>query len=557
MSLSFVVYAMGLALSASASPPAWPALNIPTTMVAAGANDAAVVIGIEDYLFVADVAGAAQNANEWYQYLYKTRRVPLGSIQLLRNTEATRESVLSAVDKAARRVKPGGVLWFVFIGHGAPSRDGRDGLFVGADAQQNATSLFARSVGREQILKLVSHGAQSQTVMLVDACFSGRSGSGQALVAGLQPLIVLTDKVPSKKLTLLTAAKANQFAGALPGQNRPAFSYLVLGALLGWGDQNGDKLVTAEEAWSYSEQVLSAFLTGRLQTPELNAGEPQAVLARQASQSGPDLAALRLAGSQASTQPPPVVRAPQPAAQPGVRPTVATPTVSRALVIETDPTGAPIEVDGRPVGTSPVTVGQLALGSHTIAALFEGRTETQTVYTSATRDRHVMLYEPNPTDYEIGATFSQMFMDMNADEGIYWLHFAWKEWGSRWIGFWLEGGAGYGEARPDGEYRTDFETVDQYGNTQKADRDPTMFFQVTQWIRVPIWQKNRGWLGMPSDIIAINVGGGPMFALGGLNEAGAHGSVRLDILWLALGSRVFSNFDQLAVEWTGGLRFGF
>ena len=32
-------------------------------------------------------------------------------------------------------------LWFVFIGHGAPARDGQDGLLVGFDAQQKARSL--------------------------------------------------------------------------------------------------------------------------------------------------------------------------------------------------------------------------------------------------------------------------------------------------------------------------------------------------------------------------------------------------------------------------------
>lgn len=49
----------------------------------------------------------------------------------------------SAHEKAAE-VEPGGTLWFVFVGHGAPSKDAKDGVLIGVDAQQRADSLYAR-----------------------------------------------------------------------------------------------------------------------------------------------------------------------------------------------------------------------------------------------------------------------------------------------------------------------------------------------------------------------------------------------------------------------------
>jgi hypothetical protein len=44
---------------------------------------------------------------------------------------------------AAAAVEPGGTLWFVFIGHGAPVKiaDGNEGVLIGADTQQDADSL--------------------------------------------------------------------------------------------------------------------------------------------------------------------------------------------------------------------------------------------------------------------------------------------------------------------------------------------------------------------------------------------------------------------------------
>jgi hypothetical protein len=39
-------------------------------------------------------------------------------------------------------------MWFVFIGHRAPSNDGRDDLLVGADADRSAQGIHQRSVPR-------------------------------------------------------------------------------------------------------------------------------------------------------------------------------------------------------------------------------------------------------------------------------------------------------------------------------------------------------------------------------------------------------------------------
>lgn len=268
----------------TAAAASWPELG-PLPADGSGAADAAVVVGIEDYLAVPDVPGARANAELWYDWLARTRGVPLPHLRLLRDTEATREVVLDEVRRAGAAVGPGGVVWVVFVGHGAPALDGADGVLVGADAQQTARQLYDRSVARAELEAAV--GAGHDAVFVLDTCFSGSVG-GAPLVPGLQPLIP-TWALASTGATSLLAAGGGEFAGPLPGLGRPAFSYLALGGLRGWADADRDGAVTASELQRYTRDTLAAVLVDRAQTPEL-AG-PDRVLAR-GSEPPPDVAAI-------------------------------------------------------------------------------------------------------------------------------------------------------------------------------------------------------------------------------------------------------------------------
>lgn len=276
---------------ALAAVPAWPDLS-EAPRAGGGRADAAVIVAVEDYAVVSDIPGAQANAVDWYTYFTDGRGIPASRVKLLVNQEGVRESITDAVAQARAAVRPGGTLWFVFIGHGAPGRDGADGLLVGWDTQQTASSLYARGVSQAELVSAMAGGAQAETVLVLDACFSGQgSGAGGTLVSGLQPMIP-TSAVPTGAATVLSAGQSNEFAGPLPGLDRPAFSYLVLGALRGWGDADKDGAVSAREAADYSTAALAALPIGRSQTPQLVAPDP-ALLLGAGQEAGPDLAAIR------------------------------------------------------------------------------------------------------------------------------------------------------------------------------------------------------------------------------------------------------------------------
>ncbi|OGR96719.1 MAG: hypothetical protein A2V88_01720 [Elusimicrobia bacterium RBG_16_66_12] len=269
----------------------WPDLSSPIK-TDGGERDAAVIVGAENYAFVAKVPGARKNAEDWQAYLTGGLKVPSHRVALLRDNEATLEKIRKYAAAAASQVEPGGTLWFVFIGHGAPSKDGKDGLLVGIDAQQDADGLFARSLARGELLDSLNKGRQARSLVLIDACFSGRSSSGETLVAGLQPLVALREPQgkPDPRMILLTAGRSDQFAGPLPKSSklRPAFSYLALGALRGWAADEEGK-VTADGLVEFSRRAL-ALDKGRTQTPELS-GEGSVILSS-GRERAPDLAAI-------------------------------------------------------------------------------------------------------------------------------------------------------------------------------------------------------------------------------------------------------------------------
>ena len=273
----------------------WPALEASAAKrVGGGEQDAAVIVAIGDYVWLPDVPGAVENGLAWEKYLSDTRGVP--SVRLLRNQKGTKEYIEKALDDAAKDVGPNGTLWFVFIGHGAASADRADGVLVGSDAQQEFSAFYPRAMPRADVVKRLG-GRGKQRVLVLDACFSGRTATGESILGDKQPIVpVSLSALP--QAVVLSAAGADEMAGGLPesARPRPAFSYLVLGAMRGWGDgADGtapDGVVDANEAVAYARKALRRLDATRQQTPETSGS---ATLAKSAGEKGPDLGAM-LAG---------------------------------------------------------------------------------------------------------------------------------------------------------------------------------------------------------------------------------------------------------------------
>ncbi len=265
----------------------YPDLSGMPQVEATGERDVAIVVAIDEYAFLPDVPGAVRNANDWELFFRRGLGVP--EVHILTEQDAGREDILDFAQRATEGAQSEGRLWFVFIGHGAPSADGSDGLLVGMDARSSPQSLQARSVAQSELLELLEAGSQSQTILVVDACFSGQAHDGSALAPGTQPVVPVVEPKVEQSTIVLSAARADQFAGALPGKERPAFSYLLLGALRGWAAGDEDVVTTGEALEFVSRQLRG--VRGRHQTPELF-GDSDLVLTQGAKDRSPHIGEL-------------------------------------------------------------------------------------------------------------------------------------------------------------------------------------------------------------------------------------------------------------------------
>jgi len=379
----------------SASAQQWPDLFKPLPKQYSGEKDAALIISISDYAFLPDIPGANENAQAWFQHLTVTRGIPTTQVQWIQDNEATVVAIRKALNQLVADTRPGGVAWVLYIGHGAPAQDGNDGVLVAVGAQNTVEELYANSIAQKELLKALEEGKQARSVVFIDACFSGdASGTGKQLATSTMP--TLPEKVAppegKKPVLVLSAGTSRQFAGALPGAKVPAFSYLALGAMRGWADEDSNGQVTAGEAIRYINAVMRTTVKGRTQTPQLNSQTSEDLVIGRAGKNepAPVLNEIVLGLKTGAGGRPGEAKEQAPALAPAPEVRVTGPRVSKgsvkavvgSLTIKTVPTGVRLDLvdpSGVTLATrSPFTRADATSGVWQVKATAEGYAPEQT-----------------------------------------------------------------------------------------------------------------------------------------------------------------------------------
>lgn len=266
---------LGTALLQPALAGSLPTVDEPLKTGAKAAGDAAVVIGLEDYLLVPDVPYAKRDAQAFYDFLVYTRGVSASRVRLM-NAGAGREQILEAVTAAGKQVAAGGTVWVYFAGHGAADASSGERLLLGDDVRQDPAAFSSRGVPVAEVKKLAAAGGGS-VALVVDACYGGLGRGGQELVAGKRFLVPAYEAAPKSTVLEWNAAGPDQLSGPLDAVQHGAFTYFTIGALRGWADGHVDGArdgkVTAEEAQLY---VRDALRTVQItdQQPQMAVTEP-------------------------------------------------------------------------------------------------------------------------------------------------------------------------------------------------------------------------------------------------------------------------------------------
>ena len=224
-------------------------------------QDLVFLVSIDDYATIPDIAGIDRNAYDWKQWFARSMGIPKRNIIHLKNQDAIRENILAQAEELARRAKTqkNPTIWFLFMGYDAQTFKGQS-VLIGSDSENNEQSIQKRGIEVSALLSILERGTNK-----INAILDTQHPRNLPRSAG-----VLPRKKQWKKHNALifSATEAQEEAGSLPNLRRPAFGYLALGALQGWGDTNKNGVVSGEEVISFAKAVLENKGT-RKQTPQL------------------------------------------------------------------------------------------------------------------------------------------------------------------------------------------------------------------------------------------------------------------------------------------------
>ena len=217
----------------------------------------AIVIGIDDYAKWPKLEYASRDAQAVADALTGQFGFPSSQLIVLKNRDATRNNILAAFhDRLSDgRTQKNDRVFVFFAGHGATRQlaSGRDLGYiipVDSDPREFATDAIAMTD-----VQNIAESLQAKHVLFVmDACYSGlgltRGGPASSSF--------LRENARRTARQMLTAGGADQQVADSGPNGHSVFTWVLLQALSGKGDLNGDGLITGTELAAYVAPAVSA-----------------------------------------------------------------------------------------------------------------------------------------------------------------------------------------------------------------------------------------------------------------------------------------------------------
>ncbi len=217
----------------------------------------AIVIGIDEYAKWPKLEYASHDAQAIADTLTGQFGFPSSQVIVLKNQQATRNNILAAFhDRLAdERTGRNDRVFVFFAGHGATRQlaSGRDlGYIIPVDSDPNE---FASDAIAMTDIQNIAESMQAKHVMFVmDACYSGLGLTR----AGPSSSAFLRENARRSARQMLTAGGADQQVADSGPNGHSVFTWVLLQALGGKGDLNGDGLITGTELAAYVAPAVSA-----------------------------------------------------------------------------------------------------------------------------------------------------------------------------------------------------------------------------------------------------------------------------------------------------------
>ena len=226
--------------------------------VSAGYSDSwAIVIGIDDYAKWPRLQYAVRDAQAVRQTLIERFGFAAEKTFLLKNAEATRNSILALFNEKLGHgaLKKNDRLFVFFAGHGATRKlsSGRDlGYLIPADS--DPAQIASDAIPMTEIQNIAESLAAKHVIYVMDACYSGLG-----LTRGGSSPNILKENARRIGRQMLTAGGADQLVADGGPNGHSVFTWTLLQALSGKGDLNGDGLITGTELAAYIAPAVSGI----------------------------------------------------------------------------------------------------------------------------------------------------------------------------------------------------------------------------------------------------------------------------------------------------------
>jgi uncharacterized caspase-like protein/peptidoglycan/xylan/chitin deacetylase (PgdA/CDA1 family) len=217
----------------------------------------AIVIGIDDYAHWPKLEYAANDAQSVADTLTGQFGFPSSQVIVLKNAEATRNNILAAFhDRLADgRAQKDDRVFVFYAGHGATRQlaSGRElGYLIPVDSDPNE---FASDAIAMSDIQNIAESLQAKHVLFVmDACYSGLGLTRGGPSSGA----FLRENARRVARQMLTAGGADQQVADSGPNGHSVFTWVLLQALSGKADLNGDGLITGTELAAYVAPAVSA-----------------------------------------------------------------------------------------------------------------------------------------------------------------------------------------------------------------------------------------------------------------------------------------------------------
>lgn len=243
-------------------------------------NIRAVIIGISKYSDQSMNLNAADGDAKLIEEYITSKdglNVNPNNVKLLLNQNATKSNILNTIKNEFSKSLENDLLILYFAGHGWAEE--KEMYFLVNDTKKD--DIPKTSISQKELQKVLEQAPAKRQIFIADACHSGALSLAYMTYASLSNLsdtrsvdgrVSLIKNIigSSTGLAVITAASANQQAQEGPNwNNHGAFTYFLIKGLKGEADENGDKIITIDEAHFYTLKNVRTETQGK-QSPTVS-----------------------------------------------------------------------------------------------------------------------------------------------------------------------------------------------------------------------------------------------------------------------------------------------